>query len=346
VADLTRAIELDPELAWAIAARGETYRLMDRYEDAVADLTRAIELSPDDAEVIGTRGQAYQAMGRHEDAVADLTRAIELDPELAWAIAARGETYRLMDRYKDALADLTQAIGIEPEYAWALGTRGQVYRAVGRYEDALADLTRAIEVDPELAWAIAERSKVHLLMGRHDAAADLIRPMGLDPMSAPHQAARNETHRPTMFDMFTPSAKNALVMAQEEARFLLQHDYIGPEHLLLGLIRDSEGIAGTALECLGINLETARQRVKDICGIGGHEVVGHIAFTRDTKRALESSLAEARRLGHDFIGTGHILLSLILDGEGSAAQLLEEMGANLLAIQARVDEELKKTIRT
>ena len=161
LADLNQTLHLAPDRAWALGSRGETYRAMRRYEEALADFNHAIELNPGYAWAIGSRGQTYRAMRRHEEALADFNHAIELRPKHSWAIGSRGETYRLMGRYREALSDLNRVIDRNPTNAWAIGHRGQTYQDMGRYDDALADLNRAIELNPSLDWAITSRNEVH-----------------------------------------------------------------------------------------------------------------------------------------------------------------------------------------
>ena len=132
----------------------------------------------------------------------------------------------------------------------------------------------------------------------------------------------------SMFERFTERARRVVVLAQEEAR-LLNHNYIGTEHILLGLIREGEGVAAKALESLGISLEAVRQQVKEIIGRGQQAPSGHIPFTPRAKKVLELSLREAEGLGHNYIGTEHILLGLIREGSGVAAQVLVKLGADL-----------------
>jgi ATP-dependent Clp protease ATP-binding subunit ClpC len=131
-----------------------------------------------------------------------------------------------------------------------------------------------------------------------------------------------------MFERFTDRARRVVVLAQEEAR-MLNHNYVGTEHLLLGLIHEGEGVAAVALEALGISLESLRRQVEEIIGQGRQPPSGHIPFTPRTKKALELSLREALQLGHNYIGTEHILLGLIREGEGVAAQMLVRRGADL-----------------
>ena len=132
----------------------------------------------------------------------------------------------------------------------------------------------------------------------------------------------------SMFERFSQRARRVVVLAQEEAR-LLNHNYIGTEHILLGLIREGEGVAAKALESLGISLETVRQQVEKMIGRGQQPPSGHVPFTPRAKKVLELSLREAQALGHNYIGTEHILLGLIREGGGVAAQVLVKPGADL-----------------
>ncbi len=131
-----------------------------------------------------------------------------------------------------------------------------------------------------------------------------------------------------MFERFTDRARRVVVLAQEEAR-MLNHNYIGTEHILLGLIHEGEGVAAKALESLNISLEDVREQVSEIIGKGQTAPAGHIPFTPRAKKVLELSLREALQLGHNYIGTEHILLGLIREGEGVAAQVLQKLGADL-----------------
>ena len=138
-----------------------------------------------------------------------------------------------------------------------------------------------------------------------------------------------------MFERFTDRARRVVVLAQEEAR-LLNHNYIGTEHILLGLIHEGEGVAAKALESLGISLEAVRSQVEELIGQGGSSPSGHIPFTPRAKKVLELSLREALQLGHNYIGTEHILLGLIREGEGVAAQVLVKLGADLSRVRQQV----------
>jgi ATP-dependent Clp protease ATP-binding subunit ClpC len=138
-----------------------------------------------------------------------------------------------------------------------------------------------------------------------------------------------------MFERFTDRARRVVVLAQEEAR-MLNHNYIGTEHILLGLIHEGEGVAAKALESMGISLESVRQQVEEIIGQGQQAPSGHIPFTPRAKKVLELSLREALQLGHNYIGTEHILLGLIREGEGVAAQVLVKLGADLNKVRQTV----------
>ncbi|HLT61499.1 MAG TPA: Clp protease N-terminal domain-containing protein, partial [Microlunatus sp.] len=138
-----------------------------------------------------------------------------------------------------------------------------------------------------------------------------------------------------MFERFTDRARRVVVLAQEEAR-MLNHNYIGTEHILLGLIHEGEGVAAKALESLNISLEAVRQKVEEIIGHGQQSPSGHIPFTPRAKKVLELSLREALQINHAYIGTEHILLGLIREGEGVAAQVLVKLGADLNRVRNQV----------
>jgi hypothetical protein len=138
-----------------------------------------------------------------------------------------------------------------------------------------------------------------------------------------------------MFERFTDRARRVIVLAQEEAR-MLNHNYIGTEHILLGLVREGEGVAAEALESLGISLDAVRQQVEEIIGQGQEAPTGHIPFTPRAKKVLELSLRESLQLGHNYIGTEHILLGLIREGDGVAAQVLVRLGADLNRVRHQV----------
>jgi ATP-dependent Clp protease ATP-binding subunit ClpC len=142
-----------------------------------------------------------------------------------------------------------------------------------------------------------------------------------------------------VFERFTDRARRVVVLSQEEAR-RLNHNYIGTEHLLLGLVHEGAGVAARALERLDISLAAVRAEVEEIIGFGGQAPSGHIPFTPRAKKVLENALREALQLGHNYIGTEHILLGLIREGEGVAAQVLEHLGADLGRVRQQVIELL------
>ena len=154
-------------------------------------------------------------------------------------------------------------------------------------------------------------------------------------MFARHVGIPDHRYTSAMFERFTDRARRVVVLAQEEAR-LLNHSYIGTEHILLGLIHEGEGVAAKAMESLGISLEAVRSQVEEIIGQGGSSPSGHIPFTPRAKKVLELSLREALQLGHNYIGTEHILLGLIREGEGVAAQVLVKLGADLSRVRQQV----------
>ncbi|WP_255549169.1 ATP-dependent Clp protease ATP-binding subunit [Corynebacterium sp. TAE3-ERU30] len=138
-----------------------------------------------------------------------------------------------------------------------------------------------------------------------------------------------------MFERFTDRARRVIVLAQDEAR-MLNHNYIGTEHILLGLISEGEGVAAKALESMGISLDAVRQEVEEIIGHGTQQTSGHIPFTPRAKKVLELSLREGLQMGHKYIGTEFLLLGLIREGEGVAAQVLVKLGADLPRVRQQV----------
>ncbi len=142
-----------------------------------------------------------------------------------------------------------------------------------------------------------------------------------------------------MFERFTDRARRVVVLAQEEARDL-DHNYIGTEHLLLGLCHEGAGVAVHALEALGVSLLAVREQVEEIVGRGGQQPSGHIPFTPRAKKVLELSLRESQQLGHEYIGTEHLLLGLIREGQGVAARVLGNLGVDLSRARQQVIELL------
>src|SRR5215472_5042447 len=138
-----------------------------------------------------------------------------------------------------------------------------------------------------------------------------------------------------MFERYTDRAHQAVVLAQEEAR-MLGHDYIGTEHILLGLIYEGRGIAATAMESLGVDIEVARRRVEEIVGRGQAAASGSMPFTPQAKKTLQLALREAMHLGHSYVGTEHILLGLVRLDDGPAAQLLASLGADPNIVRQQV----------
>ena len=140
-----------------------------------------------------------------------------------------------------------------------------------------------------------------------------------------------------MFERFTDRARRVIILAQSEAR-LLNHNYIGTEHILLGLVQEGEGIAAKALESLDVPLQTVRDQVTELIGRGQEPPTGHIPFTPRAKKVLELALREALNLGHNYIGTEHLLLGLVREGEGVAAQILKKLGTELAGVRHAVIE--------
>src|SRR5450759_1437459 len=158
------------------------------------------------------------------------------------------------------------------------------------------------------------------------------------------------------FDKFTDRARKVLTLAQDEAQ-RFNHNYIGTEHLLLGLVREGEGVAARVLENMNVELPKVRTAVEFIIGRGDRPVVGEVGLTPRAKRVIELAIDEARRLGHNYIGTEHLLLGLVREGEGIAAGVLESLGVSLEKVRNQIihvlnqsqpysQQESKQTSRT
>ncbi|MCG6134755.1 MAG: tetratricopeptide repeat protein [Nostoc sp. LLA-1] len=194
--DFDRAIELDPNYKLAIANRGATYLLMERYTEALPDFDRAIELDPNDKWLIVIRGETYRRTKRYTEALQDFERAVELDLNDKWLIVIRGETYRRTKRYTEALQDFDRAIELDPNYQGAIALRGLTYHLMEQYTEALPDFDRAIELDPNYQGAIALRGLTYHLMERYtEALPDFDRAIQLDPNDKRAIALRGETYR-------------------------------------------------------------------------------------------------------------------------------------------------------
>jgi len=144
------------------------------------------------------------------------------------------------------------------------------------------------------------------------------------------------------FDKFTERARKVLSLAQEEAQ-RFQHNYIGTEHLLLGLVREGEGVAAKVLSNLGVELNKVRSAVEFIIGRGDRIVLGEIGLTPRAKKVIELAVDEARRLNHHYIGTEHLLLGLVREGEGIAAGVLESLGVNLEKVRTQTIQVLSQS---
>ena len=158
----------------------------------------------------------------------------------------------------------------------------------------------------------------------------------------PREKEQDRAKRQARFDKFTERARRVLALAQEEAQ-RFNHNYIGTEHLLLGLIREGEGVAAKVLANLGVDLNRVRSAVEHIIGRGDRPVVGEVGLTPRSKKVIELAVNEARRLNHHYIGTEHLLLGLIREGEGIAAGVLESLGINLERVRTQTIQVLSQS---
>ena len=283
------------------------------------------------AEVAGAAGQAVSAS---EDFTPQATEVIND----AWRVAREnGASYVDIGHVMVALVDNSEPGGpidtilarfdrslrdLRWEALQALpknNTGGQDDAAHG---PAAAGQGQAAQPEPEQSGAASEQPQ-----GTEQPAQG----------EGPRQEDRPQPGR--QVSRFTDRARQVIVLAQEEAG-MLHHNYIGTEHILLGLIREGEGLAAKALEPLGISLGAARREVLEIIGEGQHAPSAHIPFTPRVKKVLELSLREAIQLGHHYIGTEHILLGLIREGDGVAAQVIVKLGTNLDRLRERVIQQL------
>jgi prophage maintenance system killer protein len=219
--------------------------------------------------------------------------------------------------------------------------------------DHLLDRVAAGAPAWDLAAEIRARLRSHVTEATPDVAEEVGEAVSYPPEEVQERLAAELSQmendllsgrrEPTLFEQFTDRARRAVVVAQEEAR-KLSHSYIGTEHLLLALIHVEDGVAAKALSTLGVSTAAVRAQVLEIVGEGSQAPSGHIPFTPRAKKVLELSLREALQLGHKYIGTEHILLGLVREGEGVAAQVLVKLGADLGRVRQQVVQMLGKEI--
>ncbi len=261
-----------------------------------------------------------------------------------------------LDAAEAALAEAAEAAPEPAEQAAALlcglleqrpFARGNQRVAVVAALQLLA--TAGLELDAEPPYALP--ALVARITGgrgsREEAASWLagrLRPKGSKETRMLGRFGGRGERRGGLFQRFSDRARQAVTLAQEEAR-RLDHNYIGTEHILLGLLRVPEGVGARALASFGVSLEAVRAQVEEIIGRGETAPRGHIPFTPRSKKVLELALREALQLGHNYIGTEHILLGLVREGEGVAAQVLVNLGADLPRVREQVTELLEELPR-
>jgi tetratricopeptide (TPR) repeat protein len=320
------------------------------YGEALQAITQVIRIEARDAQLYKLKGDILHKLGRLEEALAAFEQAILFDPQDAVACCSKGLLLSELGHYEDALRVCEHAIELDTSYAYAYYTKGKALQDLTRYQDALATYEQAIRIDPNNAEAYEHKGQVlHLLKQDTEAVLAYEQAAKLNPTnlglfnalrtilqdlnkSAPSQSAiltpsptRSDRDR---FDKFTERARKVLSLSQEEAQ-RFQHNYIGTEHLLLGLICEGGGVAALVLASLGIELNKVRSAVEFIIGRGDRIVIGEIGLTPRSKRVIELAVDEARRLNHHYIGTEHLLLGLVREGEGIAAGVLESLGVKL-----------------
>jgi tetratricopeptide (TPR) repeat protein len=251
-------------------------------------------------------------MGRNDEALDALNRAIHLSPVDTRAIVGRGLVHLALKDHEKALTDFGKSIELDPQYAFAFHARAYAYHSMGLYRQALAAINHAIALDPDDTSAVAYRRQVSVSM-----------------------RLRGDNGKQWL-ERFTPEARRIVVQASEEAR-LLGHDNIGTGHLLLGLIRENQGIVASALAPLAISLEEARDQVREMTGgdQSARPRIDSIQLTPRAKDVLVCSFNEALQLGHDSIGAGHILLALMRE-EQDSARILANLGGDLKKAHERL----------
>jgi Clp amino terminal domain, pathogenicity island component len=285
--------------------------------DLVVVASRTLGLEP--PEVLAS---AEFDLAAAEQVLAEARRA-QLPPRSAAILLHGLVTRRPFGRRSDEVA-LMAALQLLALNLWRgdLGPPEAVRRLLDRVAAGDAD------VEELTAWLYGYRPET----GEWSVLGRIGRPRRL-------RRVRRKEERGAMFERFTNRARRAVVLAQEEAR-LLNHNYIGTEHLLLGLIHEGEGVAAEALEALGLSLEAVRREVEEIIGQGQSAPTGHIPFTPRAKKVLELSLREAKQLRCNYIGTEHILLGLVREGQGVAAKVLVKLGADLPRVRQQVTQLL------
>lgn len=196
-----------------------------------------------------------------------------------------------------------------------------------------AEVAEILEVHPRTVGEYIRDGRLQALQigGGWRISEEALRRFVKSLAELPQTASRGSN----LFSRFTDRARKVVVLAQEEAR-LMNHNYIGTEHLLLGLLAEGQGVGAKALEALGISLDQVREDVLSRIGTGSASIRGAIPFTPKAKKALELSLREALQLGHNYIGTEHLVLALLRDDTGVAAQVLQELNVKQETLQAEV----------
>lgn len=264
-------------------------------DPAMAELDRAVELNPRDDRAIANRGEAYRLKEQYDKALPDFDRAIQLDPTNAWAIASRGETHRLMKQYYKALLDFDRAINLNPNYDWAIGNRGQTYRLMERYEQALPDFDRAISLNANYDWAIANRGHTYLITGRHQQALkDFDRAVGLDPQDEEWRYLRAlaylSLHQSSPAKADLDFAVNLVQQKHAEDPDDCPNTFsLALYHLVAGDLAAAKQFYQEALYCntRSFQIEDAIQNLTDLL-----KVFPDLAAAKQVKDALEKKLKE------------------------------------------------------
>lgn len=343
-----QAIRLDPTVADFYKEMGNCYLDFKKYGEAVSAYEQALQLDSTNGDAHNSKGAALFNLERYEEALAAYEQALRLDPNFAFAYYNKGNALYALERYEEALAAHEQALRLDPAYAPGHNSKGNALGVLKYYEEALAAYEQALRLD--LTYAPAYNGKgnaLYYLKRYEEALAAYERAIQLDPKNTLYLNNKSDCLREfgrlndqDRFNQFTAGARKVLTFAQEEAK-RFQHNYIGTEHLLLGLVREREGVAAKILISLGVEPNKVRSATEFIIGRGDRIVIGEIGLTPRAKRVIELAVDEARLLNHHYIGTEHLLLGLIREGEGIAAGVLESLGVKLASVRERTIQILK-----
>ncbi len=338
------ALALAPQAERSLALANEVHEAFHQelWHDVMLFAQRALVFSDNtrDERIYAELAQAQYRLGEQQNALANLRHALEINE-------FRGDYWQILARWlmaQDAPDIEAAQLAWENAYVCTHGRekREQILReqvqwllALGQWDKALKVCQRGVQFDAtSVEWQGWKRQAEDGIAGK-----SLLMKRSLPDMSFESYRTPGDIDK---LDFFTERAHSVLHLAENEAR-RFEHNYIGSEHLLLGLVREGNGVAGRVLAKLGIELGKVRSAVEFIIGRGDHVESSQIGLTPRSKTILQLAVDEARRLNHHYVGTEHLLLGMVREGEGIAAGVLEALGVNLERVRAAVIEALKNS---